>query len=418
MKAVYYYKLLLTSGRTKSGFAFIAVEKDSSARLWLEKVYDALVLKLYRLPAGWAAVFTALRGLTHKSIKQKALAGLLRDLAVMTSSGIPVFEATRSIADDTSPDSDPQAARVCRLMLEELQSGGTVTSAFERQPDIFPETVRSLALIGDQTGSMGTMLMEAASHMDRIVTMKADVRQAMIYPIFSFATILGAGAFWIVYVVPNLVALFKQLNAKLPAFTVAFLGVASWLSENFLSVMFISMALVIGMVFLWRRSITVRRKGYRLAHRLPISRTLLSSAGLAFFAEYLSILVRAGIDIADSLKILDAATQDLYYKDRINAMRAFVQRGDRISSAMRQVGGFPALMVRMIAVGEDSGTLDRQLAYLSTEYAARLKRTVETIAEIVKPLVIIVAGALFLVLIVALLLPVYDLIRQTMAPRM
>jgi len=417
MSGVYVYKLLLTGGKSRYGLSFIPVEKDRSARIWLEKVHDAIVLQLYRLSPGWSAVFVFFNRFSRTSLKQKELAGLLRDLAVMTSSGIAFFDAAQSIAQDDSPGSDPRAARVCRQLLEELQSGGTVTSAFARQPEVFPETVRSLALIGDETGSMGAMLMEASGHVDRIVGMKSDVKQAMIYPIFSFATILGAGVFWIVYVLPNLVSLFKQLNAKLPPFTVAFLAVASWLSENLITSLVICASIAAALIVLWTKSIQVRRGGYRLAHRLPISRTLLTSSGLAFFAEYLSILVRAGVDLAGSLKILEDATRDLYYKDRVGAMRAFVQRGDRISAAMRQVGGFPPLIVRMIAVGEDSGTLDRQLSYLSAEYGTRLKRTVDTIAEIVKPLVILLAGALFLVLIVALLLPVYDLVKQTMAPK-
>lgn len=417
MSTVYYYRLLLETGGTKRGVSLIPVEKDRSARLWLERVNDAIVLTLYRLPPGLSAIYLLLHSFSKKSIKPESMSGLLRDLAVMTSSGIAFFDAAQSIANDATPGSDPQAARVCKQLLEEIQAGGTVTSAFTRQPDVFPETVRSLAMIGEETGNMGTMLMEASNHVNRIITMRSDIKQAMIYPIFSFATILGAGAFWIIYVVPNLVSLFKQLNAKLPAFTVAFLATASWLNENFLLAITILAAIVIGLVALWKRSIAARRAGYALAHRLPISRTLLTSGGLAFFSEYLSILVRAGVDLARSLNIMEAATRDLYYKDRVAAIRDYVQRGDRISVAMKQVGGFPPLLIRMISVGEDSGTLDQQLLHVSAEYASRLKRTVDTIAEIVKPVVILIAGALFLVLIVALLLPIYDLVKQTMAPR-
>jgi len=147
----------------------------------------------------------------------------------------------------------------------------------------------------------------------------------------------------------------------------------------------------------------------------PISRVLVTSSGLAFLAEYLAILTRSGLDVVSSLRILERSTSDIYYEDRLMAVRLYVERGDRISAAMRLIGGFPNLMVRMIAVGEDSGTLDRQLSYLAAEYGKRLKQTVAIIAEIIKPLVVVVAGGVFLVLIMALLLPVYDLVRQSMA---
>src|SRR5690606_13957368 len=127
------------------------------------------------------------------------------------------------------------------------------------------------------------------------------------------------------------------------------------------------------------------------------------------------ILMRSGLDVVSSLTILENSTADIYYEERIAAMRLYVERGDRISSAMRLIGGFPNLMVRMITVGEDAGSLDRQLSYLAAEYGKRLKQTVATIAEIIKPLVVVVAGGMFLVLLIALLLPVYDLVRQAMA---
>jgi general secretion pathway protein F/type IV pilus assembly protein PilC len=150
---------------------------------------------------------------------------------------------------------------------------------------------------------------------------------------------------------------------------------------------------------------------------LPISRVLLTSSGLAFLSEYLSILVQAGIGIVDSLTIMEQTIKDTYYRDRLVAMRQYVQRGDRVSVAMRQVGGFPAMMTRMISVGEETGTLDRQLSHLAEEYRARLTRVIGMLAEIMQPLVIVLAGGLFIVMIMALLLPVYDLVRQAMSSR-
>ncbi|KDB96041.1 type II secretion system F family protein, partial [Bordetella bronchiseptica] len=111
------------------------------------------------------------------------------------------------------------------------------------------------------------------------------------------------------------------------------------------------------------------------------------------------------------------AISDDYYRDRIVAIRQIMERGEGISTAMRHVGGFPPIMMRMIAVGEETGTLDRQLSYLAKEYGTRLARVIAMLSEVIKPLVILIAGAMFTLLIVALLLPVYDLVRQSMAAR-
>jgi type II secretory pathway component PulF len=415
MSAFYYYQVLTPTGRAKTGLTAISVELDASARLWLEKTHDGIVLRLYRLPDWASDILQTSRKVFRSAIKPAELAGLLRDLAVMTSSGIPIFEAVKAIAEDQGSESGKRVERVCVQLLEDLHAGSALSIAFGRQSDVFPTTVLSLAEIGDATGTMHQMLMESASHLDRLISLKADARQAMIYPIFSFLAIFGAGGFWIAYVLPKLVGLFKQMNAKLPPLTVAVMAFSEWMNAHW-PLVFVGIAGSMTVAVLaWRNSLRLRRRVMKVLHRTPIVRTVLVSSGLAFFSEYLSLLIRSGIDVISSLGILERSLQNLYYKERVVRIRQFVERGDRISFAMRQVGGFPSMMVRMIAVGEDSGTLDRQLTYLSDEYSARLKRTVGMLAEVIKPVIVVIAGAVFLLLIVALLLPVYDLVRQTMS---
>lgn len=139
------------------------------------------------------------------------------------------------------------------------------------------------------------------------------------------------------------------------------------------------------------------------------------SSGLAFFTEYMALLIRAGVDMVSSLQVMERAMRDEYYRDRIIAIRQVLERGDRVSAAMRQVGGFPSMMVRMIGVGEETGTLDSQFARLSAEYSLRLQRLITNLSEVIKPVVVLLAGGMFVFLIVALLLPVYDLVKQAIA---
>ena len=409
---VYYYRILLTSGRIRSGIAQLAVERDTSARMWLEKNFDAVVLTLYRLP-GWLA--EAQRSLSHlvkPTIKQTELAGMLRDLAVMTSSGIPVMEALRAVANEVGSGPASNPAKLARRLLDELDAGATFSDAFARYPDAFPETVRNLVLIGDETGSMDRMLMEAAEHVERVSKMTADTRQAMIYPVFVFAAIFAAGGFWIYYVIPNLSDLFKQMNAKLPPLTVAVMAGSKWMIGHIGIILMILVVSALLLWITWRYSRPFRRAIHYALHKLPIARTIMFSSGLAFFTEYMALLIHAGVDMVSSLQVMERAMRDEYYRDRLIAIRQVLERGDRVSAAMRQVGGFPSMMVRMIGVGEDTGTLDAQFTRLSGEYSLRLQRIITNLSEIIKPVVVLLGGGMFVFLIVALLLPVYDLVRQ------
>ncbi|MDG2526197.1 type II secretion system F family protein [Stenotrophomonas sp. HITSZ_GD] len=412
---VYYYRLLLSSGRVKTGIAQLAVEQDASARVWLERNFDATVLMLHRLPGWLAETQRSLAHLFRPSIRPPELAGMLRDMAVMTSSGIPVLDALKAVSQEVGTGRASNAARVARNLLDELDAGASMSDAFGRYPDTFPETVRNLVMIGDETGSMDRMLQEAADHVERVARMTADTRQALIYPAFVFSAIFAAGGFWIYYVIPNLTGLFKQMNAKLPKLTLAVIAFSEWFTGH--------VAWVIGGMVVaafvtwvaWRYSRAFRRATHYTLHRLPIAKTLMNSAGLAFITEYLSLLIKAGVDMVSSLKVMERAVRDEYYRDRVIAIRQVLERGDRVSSAMRQVGGFPPMMVRMVSVGEETGTLDQQLARLSAEYSLRLQRLITNLSEIIKPLVVLLAGGMFILLIVALLLPVYDLVKQAMS---
>ncbi|MGE8232322.1 MAG: type II secretion system F family protein [Stenotrophomonas sp.] len=409
---VYYYRLLLSNGRVRAGVTQLAVEHDASARMWLEKNFDAVVLKLYRFP-GWLA--ETQRSITHlikPSIKPVELAGMLRDLAVMTSSGIPVMEALRAVANEVSSGRASNPARLARRLLDELDAGASLSDAFGRYPDAFPETVRNLIMIGDETGSMDKMLMEAADHVERISRMTADTRQALIYPAFVFSAIFAAGGFWIYYVIPNLSDLFKQMNAKLPPLTVWVMRSSEWLIGHIAMIAAGMVALAFVLWVTWRYSRRFRRAVHYTLHKLPIAKTIMFSSGLAFFTEYMALLIRAGVDMVSSLQVMERAMRDEYYRDRIIAIRQVLERGDRVSSAMRQVGGFPSMMVRMISVGEDTGTLDSQFSRLSEEYSLRLQRLITNLSEIIKPVVVLFGGGMFVFLIVALLLPVYDLVQQ------
>jgi type II secretory pathway component PulF len=415
MSGVYYYKILFVGGRARRGIIVTPYSQAHAAAAWIERRLDGVVVDLRRTPDFLVHFVRWSRRITGSTPSPKDLASMMRDIAVMSGSGMPLLEAFRTLADSSPSEASRAIIALSREMLEDLEAGASITEVFERQSDTFPETVRGLVAIGDASGTISPMLQECAEHLNRIIAMKSDVTQAMIYPAFSFAAIFGAAAFWIAVVMPNMIDLFKQMNAKLPPLTVTVLKGAEWLNKNWGYVAIAAAAALGVIIWLWRNDLWFRRQGYRLLHKLPVSRRLLSASGLAFLCEYLAILTRSGLDIVSSLKILEKSTSNLYYKDRIGAIRLYVERGDRISAAMRMVGGFPILMTRMIGVGESSGTMDRQLAYLASEYSLRLRQTVAIIGEIIKPLVVIVAGGVFLVLISALLLPVYDLVRQAMA---
>ena len=414
----YYYRVLLPHGAVKSGLIRLAVKRDLSVRMRLETDTDGTVLHLWRFPDWLGVVSDVLLRVFRVQVRHEDLAGFLRDLGLMMRAGVPAMDALATLVDESENGGSRAMGAIARSMLEDLKAGVGMTEAFNRHPGVFPETVRNLVSIGDQSGTLDRMLGEAAEHVERMIAIRRDIKTALIYPAFVFASIIGVAIFWIYYVVPSMARLFKQLQAKLPPITEGLVAFADALSAHLPWILLALVLLVVVGMTLFRRSEWFQSRTYAVLHRTPIARTLLVSSGMAHMTEHLSILVRAGVDMVNSLQILARATKNRYYRSRLTQVSQLVMRGESVSSSMRRVGGFPAMAVRMISVGEESGSLDQQLAHLAADYRKRQEVLIKSLAEILKPVIILVAGGLFLFLIVALLLPVYDLVRQSVAHTM
>lgn len=410
----YYYRVLLPHGALRTGFYRLAVERDFSARLRLEQEFGGTVVSLWPLPRPLSSGYDALRGLFRREIRAEDLAGFLRDMGIMLRAGVPALDALRTVISEGETTGTNGITRIARQMHDDLDAGVSVSEAFARRPDVFPETVRNLVAIGDQSGNLDRMLIEGAEHTERMMNIRRDIRTALIYPIFVFASIIAVAAFWITYVVPAMGDLFEQLNAELPAITTNLIAFSDLVAGNALAIVLIIAGVIAGITWAVRNHEPTRHAAHTLAHRLPVTRVLATSSGMAAMSEHLAILVRSGLDIVTSLDVLTRATSDLYYRRRLARVREAVTRGEGVASSMRAVGGFPAMAVRMIAVGEDSGSIDEQLEHLSAEYRKRLDVVIASLSEIIKPAIILIAGALFFVLVLALLVPIYDLIRQAM----
>jgi general secretion pathway protein F/type IV pilus assembly protein PilC len=410
----YGYRLLLKDGKKKTGFAWFAVERDFSVHLWLERHYKAVVLWVYRCPKGMSGILRAMERLGRASIGKEDLAAMLRDLALMLKSGVPIMDGLRMIVEEASFGMPGRTIGAARLLLGELEGGASVSQAFSRHPGQFPEIVCHLVEIGNESGTLDRMLLEASAHLERVANLGANMRRALIYPLFVLAAILGAAAFWLYYVIPNLSGLFVALHAKMPPLTLALIRFSDWLAVNGLASGLILVALIVLPGLLLSHNRAARQWCYRMGHRLPVSGVLLRAAGMAFFVEHLGLLIRAGLDIPNSMKVLERATSDEYYREAIATTQGVIRRGERLSIAMRMTNRFPPIILRMIAVGEHTGTLDEQLERLAAEYRRRFDHVVASLAEVIKPAVILLAGAFFIFIVVALLLPVYDLIRQSM----
>jgi general secretion pathway protein F/type IV pilus assembly protein PilC len=156
----------------------------------------------------------------------------------------------------------------------------------------------------------------------------------------------------------------------------------------------------------------VKRTADALLLKLPISSTIISASTMAFITEYFSLLMKAGIDILQSMTILKESIKNEIYREKLGEVRENLARGEGIADSFRSVLIFPLFVIRMINVGELSGTLPEQLSYIAEDYRNKLSVLVATIGKMIEPIVLVVAGAMFAIIIAGLFLPIYDLVSR------
>ena len=161
------------------------------------------------------------------------------------------------------------------------------------------------------------------------------------------------------------------------------------------------------------RSEGVKYGLFWLAYHLPASRTIVRASSMAFITEYLALLYGAGVNIVEALRVLEASMGNRLYRRKLGEVRAGILRGSSLSAELERARVFPRLVVRLTSIGEQSGDLEGQLRVLADEYRRRQRIMIESLAEVLKPLVIAVAGGFFIFIVVVFMLPIYSLISRT-----
>ena len=246
----------------------------------------------------------------------------------------------------------------------------------------------------------------------RLEQISTDTKKSLIYPAFVFTGILGATAFWVYYVIPGVADLFRNMNVELPQITLFVLSAVEFLEQNLFSMVIMLVSTILIIVLCVKYVPWVRRRFHHLLTVMPITGKIVRASNLAFIAEYFSLFSSAGVDILKSLQTLQHSISNEFYREKITAIREGLIRGNTLTQEFGRSGVFPSFVVRMINVGELSGNLAEQLQYVAADYRRRLNDIVERIAEITKPVAILIIGAFFVFIIVALFLPIYHLVGQ------
>lgn len=344
--------------------------------------------------------------ITKEKVKKKELMHFTRQLAVFVRAGIPITSALETIGDETS---DTALRRAITAMVEELRNGGTLSAAAARHAQVFPNYYVGILQSAELTGRLDETLDSLAAYLNREIETRAKVVNALSYPAVVMVMAVVTVIILAGYVLPKFKPLFTELNADLPLPTRMLLGVAS-LFSTYVYIPGLVMMLIVGLVIWMVKSTKGREVKDRLLLRIPVIKGIIEYAILERFCRILGAMVRAGVPLPDGMQTTTEATSNAVYRERLTVARDEMMKGAGFSAPLAATELFPGAAKQMFKVGEETGTLDEQLAaaseYFDTELEVRIKR----FTTMFEPLMIIGVGLMVGFVAVALVSAMYGVL--------
>lgn len=329
-----------------------------------------------------------------------------RQLATMIEAGVPISQALTSIIRGSEK---PGMRRLLRKITDNVETGNTLSSTLRQYPKHFDNLYTSLVTIGEQSGLMGTLLKEVATHVEKIQNIKGKVRSAMTYPIITLLITFGLVTVLLVAVIPEFATMFSNFGAELPLMTQAIVAASETFQEHWVLVTG-SIAGSVGLfVYYYPRSLRLRRLTDRLMLKLPIFGTIFRNAVIARCTRNASIMFGAGMTLVDLLETVAYSSGNQIYQEAILDMRREVTSGRPVSAAMADTNLFPGMVVQMVGVGEESGELQTMLENIANFYDSEVDNAVATLSSLIEPVLIVVIGVVVGGIIVAMYLPIFQL---------
>jgi len=341
----------------------------------------------------------------RRRIKSAEIAALRWQLTTMVEGGIPITTAVETISADIE---NIQLQEVLHRILDKMRKGENFSSGMAEYPKVFDQLSKAIVLAGETSGNLPGALKRVAEHFDSRDRLAKKVKGAIAYPIFVLVFIVLIITGIMTFVIPRFRAIFDQFGGKLPAFTQAFMNFYDFLRLNIIYI--IGLCLLLAFVGTF---INKMPKGHifysKLALRIPLIGKIISQAFVASFCKTMATLLAAGVSVLEVFDILSTMTKNDVIKDAIIRSREHIVQGSNISLSLASAGFFPNMVIKMIQVGEESGSLPQGLERTSDYYERKVDATISTVLSLLEPIMIVTVGGIVLIVILALYLPIFTM---------
>jgi type IV pilus assembly protein PilC len=344
----------------------------------------------------------------EKRVGMKDLAVMTRQMATMIASGLALLRTLRILSEQTE---NKKLAATLDAVRAEVEAGRSLSDALSKHPDDFPPLMISLVRGGETGGFLEQALESVAENYEKEVKLRATIKSALTYPVAVLGMAVLAVIGMLVFIVPVFQEMFAGLGGELPLptqFLVWLSGLMVWLGPLLL-------AGAIGFSFWWRanrHTPEVRKIWEPAILKLPVFGSLFRKVAIARFSRNFSTMLSSGVPILQALSVVGDTSGNWVVEQALLKVQESVRKGNSVAAPLAQEPVFPPMVTQMVAVGEDSGTLEQMLAKIADFYDDEVLSTTEQLTALIEPIMIAFIGVVIGGMIVALYMPVFSIFQQ------
>jgi general secretion pathway protein F len=341
----------------------------------------------------------------RRGVSASDLALMTRQLATLVHSGLPLEEALMAVSEQSEK---PRIRTIVMGVRAKVMEGHALADGLADFPNVFPEIYRATVAAGEQSGHLDTVLERLADYTENREQMRSRTVNAMLYPILLFAVCIGIVFMLLTFVVPKIVKQFENSKADLPILTQALIGISDFVRDWGL----VMIAAIVAAAFLfrrWLRDPAARRRYHAFLLRLPLIGKVVRGSNTARFARTFATLTSSAVPVLDAMRISGEVVTNLPMRDAVEVAATRVREGAPIGKSLGASKIFPPMMIHLIASGETSGELETMLDRAATNQEREMDSILGAVVGLLGPLMILVMGGLVLLIVLAMLLPIFQL---------
>ena len=392
-------------GRSEDGMMVSGVQEAAD----LDALGSALLLsritpiEIKRKDAGVAGAITI--NWFEEKINSLDVMLFSRQMYTLLKAGIPIMRALNGIQNSVG---NAKLARVVGQLRTSLDAGRELSVAMSEHPKVFDSFYINMIRVGETTGNLDNIFLRLFHHIEFERFMRGQIKSALRYPMFVLTAMAIAIAVINVMVIPQFEKVFASMHADLPLITKMLIGFSSFMRNYW----YLLIAMVVGAGWMFRSFVSSnvgRAKWDQFKMRIPIAGKIIFKGTMARFARSFALSTRSGLPILSALRLVAQTVENEYISGKIMSMSAGIERGETILRTATQTGVFNALVLQMIAVGEESGSLDELMQEVADMYQSDVEYDVKTLGAQIEPVLIIFLGVLVLILALGVFLPIWDM---------